>query len=119
MIDWSQQVTAEQHQAQADADARNVAKAERQAATKAILVTTATGNVFQGDELSQTRMSNVLQAYAEELPDGTVEWILADNTVATITMAELDEALRLSVDAQNAIWMDYVAKAPQKPGEPQ
>lgn len=119
MIDWDKKVTAAENQAKVDEEARNVAKADRQEQTRNIRVTTATGNVFQGDEVSQGRMTHVLQAYAAELPDGTVEWILADNTVATVTMSELDEALRLSVDAQNAIWMDYVAKAPQKPGEPQ
>lgn len=106
-IDWNQQVTAAQHQAAADLRARNELKTERQAQTKAIRVTTVMGNVFQGDEVSQSRMANVLAAYAEELPDGTVDWILADNTVATVTMAELEEALRLSVDAQNAIWQNF------------
>lgn len=115
-IDWSQQKTAAEYQAEADENARNASKAERQEQTKAILVTTSQGNVFQGDEVSQGRMTHVLAAYAEELPDATVEWILADNSVATVTLAELDEALRLSVDAQNAIWMDYVAKTQARAG---
>jgi len=105
MIDWSQQVTAAAKQADADLQARAEAKAERQAQVNAILVTTATGNTFQGDEISQGRMARVLSAYAEELPDGEVQWVLADNSVASVTMAELDEALRLAVDAQNAIWI--------------
>jgi hypothetical protein len=116
-IDWTQQVTAPMKDTMADQAVRNIEKRERQEATNAILVTTSQGNVFQGDEISQSRMGRVLGAYAEELPDATVDWILADNSVANVTLAELDEALRLSVDAQNAIWMDYVARtSPTKAG---
>jgi len=109
-IDWSKQTTAAQHQADADQRDRNALKYDRQEETNAILVTTATGNVFQGNEVSQSRMGRVLAVYREELPDATVEWILADNSVATVTLAELDEALRLAVDAQNAIWQDFNLK---------
>jgi len=89
----------------ASATARAIRSRVRAEQVAAIRVTTATGNVFQGDEISQNRMARTLLAYAEELPDGEVEWVLADNTTALVTMAELDEALRLSVDAQNAIWI--------------
>lgn len=109
-IDWSQQVTPAMRDTMAAQAARDIEKRERQEATNAILVTTVTGLVFQGNEISQSRMTHVLAAYAEELPDATVDWILADNSVANVTLAELDEALRLSVDAQNAIWQDYVAR---------
>jgi hypothetical protein len=116
VIDWSQQVTAAMHDTMAEQAARDIEKRERQEATNAILVTTSQGNVFQGNEVSQSRMSHVLAAYAEELPDSTVDWILADNSVATVTLAELDEALRLSVDSQNAIWMDFVGKTTARAG---
>ena len=106
-IDWTQQVTAAQHDALAEKAARDIQKRERAEATAAIVVETVTGKRFQGDEISQGRMARVLSAYFEELPDGEVDWILADNSVATVTMAELDEALRLAVDAQNDIWQTF------------
>lgn len=114
IIDWSQQITAAENQAAADQRTRDQMRREREQQTDAILVTTSQGNVFQGDEISQTRMSHMLAAYAEEMPDATVNWIMADNSVVNITLAELDEALRLSVDAQNAIWMDFVGKSQPK-----
>ena len=88
----------------ADGAMRSIIKRERFEQVAAITVETCMGNVFQGDEISQSRMVRVLVARDEDRPDGTVDWILADNTVANITLAELEEALRLSVDAQTEIW---------------
>ena len=88
----------------ADAAVRAILKRGRFEAVSSIVVETCTGNQFQGDEVSQSRMARVLLAHAEDMPDGEIDWILADNTVATITLLELDEALRLSVDAQTEIW---------------
>lgn len=105
-IDWAQQVTAEDKQAQADAAARAQDQAERQARVDAILVTTAGGHTFQGDELSQSRMSRTLDAYPGDTEGVGVDWILADNTVATIPLSELQEALTLSVQAMNDIWVE-------------
>lgn len=88
----------------ADTALQSIRKRERFEAVAAIRVETCMGNVFQGDEVSQSRMARTLLAYDDDRPDGMVDWILADNTVACITLAELEEALRLSVDAQNEIW---------------
>jgi hypothetical protein len=88
----------------ADAATRSILKRERFESVANLVVETATGNLFQGDEVSQGRMARVLLAHAEDMPDGEIDWILADNTVATITLLELDEALRLSVDAQTDLW---------------
>ena len=59
------------------------------------------GMRFDGDETSQDRM--VRAAYA--LNDGeTVQWVLADNTIAQVTKEQLRQALRLAGEAQTAIW---------------
>ena len=34
----------------------------------------------------------------------TVQWVLADNTVAQVTRVHLKQALRLAGEAQTAIW---------------
>jgi len=90
----------------AEAAMRAIAQRERAERTAAITVQTVMGNVFQGDEVSQSRMVRVLRAMEEELPDGTVLWIMADNSLAEITLAELEEALRLSVAEQQVIWLE-------------
>jgi hypothetical protein len=107
MIDWSQQETAAEKQAQADHAARQADKAARQAQVRAIVITTAAGNAFQGDEISQSRMDRTLNGYAGNPPDATLQWILADNTVATISLGELAEALSLAVVAQSEIWINF------------
>lgn len=91
----------------ADATARAINKRHRDEKVAAITVETVMGNVFQGDEESQNRMARVLLARDEERPDGTVLWVLADNSLAEITLAELDEALRLSVEEQQIIWLEH------------
>lgn len=41
------------------------------------------------------------------LNDGeTVQWVLADNTIAQVTKEQLRQALRMSGEAQTAIWAD-------------
>lgn len=70
-----------------------------------LTVTTASGKVFDADETSQTRMTRVLAAAdAIGQPDASWSWVLADNTAATITVAEMREALALAMQAQSDIW---------------
>jgi hypothetical protein len=77
-----------------------VYRTTRDDAVKAITVTV-DGNVFEGDEVSQTRMARAIVA----MNDGdTIVWKLADNTPASVTMATLKEALRLSGAEQTRIW---------------
>ena len=78
------------------------AKAARQLEVDAITVTTAAGNTFDGDERSQDRMATTLAAMDE---GDTGPWVLADNTVITVTRSELREALRLARSAMAAIWI--------------
>lgn len=78
-------------------------KAERAAAVAAIVVTTASGKTFDGDEDSQARMSRALQV---ALITGQTEttWVLANNVPTLINLDELREALALSMQAQSAVW---------------
>ena len=80
------------------------AKAARLDAVARIKVTTASGKVFDGDEVSQTRMARAVVALqAAGLPETT--WVLADNTPATVTLAELAEALALAGAEQTRLWV--------------
>lgn len=76
------------------------AKAERADFVSKIVVMV-DGLPFDGDETSQDRMARSCIA----LNDGeTVQWVLADNSIAQVTKEQLRQALRLSGEAQTAIW---------------
>ena len=79
------------------------AKKERTAAVAAIKVTTASGKVFDGDEVSQTRMARSIIAL-EAMGAPSVKWVLANNVPTDVTVAELTEALALAGAAQAAVW---------------
>lgn len=65
------------------------------------LIVEVDGLKFDGDETSQDRMARSIVA----LNDGeTIQWILADNTIVNVTKEQLRQALRLSGEAQTAIW---------------
>ena len=76
------------------------AKAERAEFVSKIIVTV-DDLQFDGDETSQDRMARSIVA----LNDGeTVQWVLADNSIAQVTKEQLRQALRLAGEAQTAIW---------------
>lgn len=81
------------------------AKAERAEAVSKLTVTV-DGMVFDADETSQNRMSRVVAgAQALGVDQSTTQvWVLADNTVATPTVAQLAQALKLAGEAQTALW---------------
>ena len=83
---------------------REAAKAAREKAVSEIKVTTQAGNTFDGDEVSQGRMSRAIIALSTGLAP-SVNWVLADNSVIQATAAELTEALVLAGQAQAAIWV--------------
>lgn len=83
---------------------REQAKRARAAAVAAITVTTADGKTFDGDETSQDRMARAIVAMQLAGAASTL-WILADNTPAQVTVAQLGEALALAGAAQTAIWV--------------
>lgn len=87
------------------APTRDTLKAERQAKVDAITVTTAAGNTFDGDEVSQERMNRAITVLNASPLGTTVTWVLHDNSVAEVTAGELLEALALAGTAQAAIWV--------------
>lgn len=109
-------MTAEE-QAQADLDA---AKSERATAVERLTVTV-NGKVFDADETSQNRMSRVVagaQALGVDLETTTQIWVLADNTIAQPTVAELAQALKLAGEAQTALWtIPYQTETETNTGE--
>ena len=82
------------------AEALAKAKAER-AEYVAKLVVTVDDLQFDGDETSQDRMARSCVALNE---GETVQWVLADNSIAQVTKEQLRQALRLAGEAQTAIW---------------
>ena len=82
------------------------AKAEREDYVKRIVVEV-DGMKFDGDEVSQDRMARSIIAL--DLGE-KVQWVLADNTIAQVTRAQLREALRKAGTAQTAIWSDPYTK---------
>lgn len=81
------------------------AKKERAEAVSKLTVTV-DGMVFDADETSQNRMSRVVAgAQALSVDQSTTQvWVLADNTVATPTVSQLAQALKLAGEAQTALW---------------
>jgi hypothetical protein len=79
-------------------------KAEREAAVKAITVTTKSGNTFDGDEISQGRMARAILAL-QATSAKSATWVLADNSAIDATAAELSEALSLAADEQFRLWV--------------
>lgn len=81
------------------------AKAERAAAVSKITVTV-DGMVFDGDEVSQERMSRTITAAVAtgEAMSATTTWVLADNTIAQPSIQQLAQALRAAGEQQTALW---------------
>lgn len=102
VVDLDAETIAANQAAKAVSD-REATKAARAVAVDNIKVTTQAGNTFDGDEMSQARMSRAVlilsTGFASEVP-----WVLADNTVIQADAAELTEALALSGQAQAALW---------------
>lgn len=82
------------------------AKAERAEAVASITVEV-DGMVFDGDETAQDRMARAITMFqASSLPDDTTTaWVLADNTVAQVTVAQLAQALLLAGQKQTELWI--------------
>lgn len=80
-------------------------KALRAEAVSKITVTV-DGLEFDGDETAQDRMARAITMFnANNLPaDTATPWVLADNTVAEVTVAQLSQALLLAGQAQTALW---------------
>lgn len=83
-----------------------VAKEERAAAVGAIIVTVDEMD-FNGDEVSQSRMTRAVLlavAFGKDMDTTTTKWVLADDTVAYPTIRQLAKALMLAGEEQTAVW---------------
>lgn len=80
-------------------------KALRAEAVSKITVTV-DGMEFDGDETAQDRMARAITMFqANNLPaDYQTDWVLADNTIAKVTVTQLSQALLLAGQAQTALW---------------
>ena len=87
---------------------REYSKIERSKDVDAIVVTIESGKKFDGDEVSQQRMSRAIQTMQIANQPST-SWVLATNEVSEVTLQELAEALMLSALEQSRIWMQYAA----------
>ena len=83
---------------------RSAATTARAEMVAAIKVATASGRVFDGDEISQGRMARAIIAM-ETVGRATTAWVLADNTAALVSSTELREALVLAGQAQTDLWV--------------
>lgn len=103
--DWTLHAWRISDTAAADQAAKELAdkKRQRQVEVDAILVTTHTGNVFEGDEISQGRMARAILGMQTQ-PGITINWVLANNIPTPVDAAELTEALALAGLAQATIW---------------
>ena len=81
------------------------AKTERTEAVSRITVEV-DGMTFDGDETAQDRMARAITMFTSSgLPaDTTTSWVLADNTVAQVTIGQLTQALLLAGQKQTELW---------------
>jgi len=61
------------------------------------------GDVYQGDEVSQSRMS---RAVLSMTPEDTIRWKTADNKEVVLTRSDLSEILRLAGQEQTRLWFE-------------
>ena len=84
--------------------AKELAEAKRlRAAQVAAITVEVDGMTFDGDEAAQSRMTRALMT-AEITGMESTQWVLADNTVATVTKAQLQQALSKAMLAMAEVW---------------
>lgn len=85
-------------------EAQELAIAKRERAAKVAAITVEVdGMVFDGDEQAQSRMARAITAAETAGLESTV-WVLADNTVATVMKAQLQQALAKAMIAMSELW---------------
>jgi hypothetical protein len=95
-------VVARMAQEAEEAKAIVEAKAAKVKALEELTVTTANGNVFDGDDTARSDMMAAIQA-SDILGITSSNWKLADNSWKLIELAELKEALALAIQAKGTI----------------
>ena len=96
--------TAEDKEAEVEAQAKAELKAAKTYTLNSITVTTTNGNTFDGNETARGNMTSAILS-AEVIGKTEDTWKLADNTSAVITIVELKEALALSIQEVGRIVM--------------
>ena len=96
--------TAEDKEAEVEAQAKAELKAAKTYTLNSITVTTTNGNTFDGNETARGNMTSAILS-AEIIGKTEDTWKLADNTSAVITITELKEALALSIQEVGRIAM--------------
>ena len=81
---------------------KQVAKRDRQILVDNIDVTYK-GIVYQGDEVSQSRLSRAITGLPD---DGSIQWKAKDNSINELTKADLKEILFLAGQKQTEIWFN-------------
>ena len=84
-------------------------KASRELLIYNSVVTTESGNKYDGDNTSIQKMANKILSYnyAGKLDSDTIEWSLADTgtgVMTTVTLGELKEAHHLAVEYVQSAW---------------
>jgi hypothetical protein len=101
VVDWTQE-QIDTYLAEKAIRQREAAKEARKKAVAAITVTV-NGKVFDGNEVAQERMARA--AWVNQITGITsVNWTLADNTQAMVTIDELKEALCAAAQRQAELW---------------
>lgn len=100
-IDWGKAISAEQQAARSALAEYEAWTAERNERVRAIVVEV-DGLLFDGDEDSQNRMARAVTG--ADLMTEAIEWTLADNTTAIVTVQILKTACRLAGEEQTRIW---------------
>lgn len=82
------------------------AKTERAEVVSKIVVDV-DGMKFDGDEVSQSRMTRAVLlavAFGKDMDTTTTKWVLADDMVAYPTIRQLAQALMLAGEEQTRVW---------------
>lgn len=84
--------------------AQELEKAKKQRAEQvAAIKVEVDGMIFDGDETSQSRMARALEVASITGMKSTV-WVLADNTVATVTVEQMQKALSQAMLQMGELW---------------
>ena len=81
---------------------KQITKRDRQILVDNIEVTYK-GIVYQGDEVSQSRLSRAITGLSDSV---SIQWKAKDNSIRELTKADLKEILFLAVQKQTEIWFN-------------
>ena len=96
---------------QAEIEAKELAefKASRESLVANSVVATASGNKYDGDNVSIQKMANkiISYSYVGKLDSDTLEWSLADTgtgVMTEVTLKDIKEAHHLAVEYVQSVW---------------